>query len=219
MKIRLLAMGLVAFGAYARMAGAQPSTTDISPPAAIGTQTPSVQQAPDQSKPALVGSSVYIYSFLDVRETEFSPEVLSEIDQQLVAGLKASGTTSTVLRFKDSLTGASYAQLTMMPARGRSSGSDLVPVAETIRSNQDAERAFNAKYRLIEFPSNFEVIGAWRYYTIRWILIDCSTNRSIWSYAYSGRNMIWLSNGERADSRGKTIVDALLTALRNGKLL
>ncbi len=31
---------------------------------------------------------------------------------------------------------------------------------------------------------------------------------------YNGQNMIWYSNGERSDSRGKTVVDAVVAQLR-----
>jgi hypothetical protein len=176
--------------------------------------------AANASKPSLVGTSVFIYSFLDFREAEFSPELLDEIDEQLETALKAHGTVSTVLRFKNSVVGTMYYPRRERPVFGRSSESDQVPVDEVIGENEAAERAFHAKYRLVEFPDDFQVWQAgWRRFTIRWILIDCSTGEVVLNHAYTGRNFIWLSNGERSESRGKTIVDAFVSTLRKYRLL
>jgi hypothetical protein len=221
MRRRLVAVALLAACACASAATSQPIAASASPAGGVQpTPSASPAQAANASKPALVGSSVYIYSFLDFREAEFSPELLDEIDERLEAALRARGTVSTVLRFKNSTIGAMYYPRRVRPVFGRSSESDQVPVDETIGENEAAERAFHPKYRLVEFPDDFQVWQAgWRRFTIRWILIDCSTGEVVLNHAYTGRNFIWLSNGERSESRGKTIVDALMSTLHNYKLL
>lgn len=166
----------------------------------------------------MVNSSVYIYSFLDFREAEFSPEVLDDIDERLATALKAHGTVSQELRFGDSVIGAIYAQYGKQRLYGKSA--DSVPVDEVIGENQAAERAFKPKYRLIEYPENFQFWQAgWRRFTIRWVLIDCATGQVVLNHAYTGKDFIWLNNGERAEGRGKTIVDAFLSTLRSYRLL
>ena len=186
--------------------------------AASQAQTAANPPAPPVIAPAapkLTGAPLYIYSFLDVREEEFSSELLAEVDKQLQAALTAQNVPSKLLRFRDSTVADSFAQLTAVPTRGRSQSTELIPVGQTIQSNLDAERSFGARYRLLAFPSNFEVSGGWRFFQIRWRLIDCATNRTLWNYTYKGRNMIWLVNGERAESRAKPIVDTLIAQLQS----
>lgn len=169
--------------------------------------------------PTLAGASVFIYSFLDFRESEFSPQLLDQIDEQLEAALRAHGANSTVLRFKNTTIGSMYAQ----PRRklfGSSSQWDRVPVDEVIGENGPAERAFHAKYRLVEFPDDFEMFQTGgRRFTIRWVLVDCASGEILLNHAYTGKNLIWLSNGERAESRAKAIVGAFLSTLRDDRLL
>jgi hypothetical protein len=220
MRRRLLAAALLAACAGASAAASQPIAAAASP-AGTGPSAPraSPEQTAAPSQPSLVGSSVYIYSFLDFRQSQFSPQVLDQIDEQLEAALWARGTTSTVLRFKNTVVGSMYSQ----PKRrlfDPSSESAQVPVDEVIGENEAAERSFHAKYRLVEFPDDFkESEGAGQRFTIRWVLVDCSTGEILLNHAYTGKELIWWSNGERSESRAKAIIEAFLSTLRSHKLL
>ena len=210
-------LGLVVAALFTGMAAAQENAPSA-PAAGVPAQSTGAQSvAQSQSSSAhgsLSGSTIYIYSFLDVRDQEFSVPLLEEIDRQLSVALKSADVDSKLLRFKDSTVGFGFTQSKNIPIYGRYSSSELIPVEQTLASNQDDERSVGAKYRLIEFPANFEVSGAWRFYSIRWILIDCANGKSVLDYIYKGRNMIWLINGERAGSRAKSIVDGVVSAMR-----
>ncbi|HEY1426332.1 MAG TPA: hypothetical protein VGF50_06635, partial [Caulobacteraceae bacterium] len=203
-----LAVALVSGAVHAQTSPQRP------PPPVVIAPAPPVVAAPTPTK--LASQSVYIYSFLDVREDEFSHQVLDQIDKQLQGALAAADVKTQVLRFLDSQAATGFAQVDATPTYGRTHTSDMIPVGQTIASNLPAERAFGARFRLLVFPSKMSVAGDWRFYQIRWYLVDCATNRTVWTFTYAGKNFIWLYNGERAESRAKPIVDALVDHLRTG---
>ncbi len=53
----------------------------------------------------LSGSSLYVYSFLDVREDGFTPKVLDQFDADLTARLSALNISSHIFRFNQSTGG------------------------------------------------------------------------------------------------------------------
>jgi hypothetical protein len=172
----------------------------------------------------LRGSSIFVYSFLDVRERQFGPKVLDQVDQQLIVRLRYSGIQAKILRFHDSNPGKYF-----MASPGTSSGSflygysrssvDHVPIGEVVYSNLAAEREAGARYRMLILPSDYQSVGAWQYYTIRWIIQDIDSFQTVWSYEYSGRHLMLWKPDENAAKRGKKFIDNALTALTATGLL
>lgn len=162
------------------------------------------------------GAKVYVYSFLDVRETEFTQKVLDNFDAALTSRLGGTGVSSKILHY--SQVKQADGQFT---ARRSLEGSDnqAIPVEATILRNLDDERAQKADYRLIIFPSNFESTGAWRYYEIKFILVNIATNRTVLDYTYQGRHMVVFKNSENADARTKKILDSFFAEMKSKGLI
>lgn len=160
----------------------------------------------------LPGSLLYVYSFLDVRETEFTPKVLDQFDAALTTRLAALKVSSKILRYNKAKQdeGEFVANNTSFGADSR-----MIPVAQTIDRNLADERAAQARYRLIVFPAKFETAGVWRFYEIRFILMDTEDNRRVFEYVYAGKHMVMLKNSENAEARSKKILDATFTELQD----
>jgi hypothetical protein len=159
---------------------------------------------------SIKGSRVYVYSFLDIRAKDIGQSLVNEVDAQLVSGLAESGVTSKALQFKHSEVGQSYSL---------TGGGMTVPIGPTIKANLAEERAFDAKYRLVIFPSVMRLQGAWKFYDVRWDLFDTQTNTLVWSGNSHGKHLSLYSNNENPKERAKTIVDSALAAFANSKLL
>lgn len=158
----------------------------------------------------LSNSNLYVYSFLDIRDAEFGPTMLAEIDTQLVRELAKATVTAKVLRFKKSKVGEYY---------GTTNGGLSVPVAQTIQSNAEEERALGADYRLIIFPSQMTRSGSWKLYDIRWELIDIKTSKRVWVTTSHGKHLNLWKNDEDPQARAKTIVDGVMAEFQKSNLI
>lgn len=156
------------------------------------------------------GSKVYAYSFLDLRDAELGADMLSQIDAQLTQSLASANVAMKVLRFKDSEPGRSFAT---------TSGGMSVPVRQTIDSNLSEEKAQGTDYRLVVFPSKITLSGAWKFYDIRWDLIDVRTGRAVWSSASQGKHLTMWKNDEDPEARAKVIVDGVVAEFKKSGLI
>lgn len=161
---------------------------------------------------------LYIYDFLDIREKVYRPQVLDEIERQLLEMLTPQTQAVTILRSQ---------QTPFMIQRNASNWQaeistehqvERVPVLDAIASNFSAEQQFGADYQLIVFPSSFESYGVWRYYSIRFVVIRKSDQKS-WEYNYDGRHAVMLKEAERANSRAEKIVQGLAAAMTGYNLI
>jgi hypothetical protein len=194
---------------YAQQNGVRELYSDAPVPPLLSAASGADNAGPPDVK--LPGSLLYIYSFLDVRETEFTPKVLDQFDAALTARLGALKVSSKILRYNKIKQDQGE-----FVANNTSVGSDsrMIPVAQTIDRNLADERAAQARYRLIVFPANFETAGAWRFYEIRFILMDTADNRRAFEYVYKGKHMVMWKNSENADARSKKILDAAFVELQ-----
>jgi hypothetical protein len=181
------------------------------PPPPVYYNRPLTTQAPTEK---LQNSKIYVYSFLDVREEYYSGKVLDQLDADLVGRLGEDMISLRILRFKNSPIGETYSA-----AQGLGQDSTMIPVGPVIEQNQADEKAFDARYRLIIFPANFSSVGAWRYYDIRWLLIDAKTGARLWNHLYSGKHLVMWSDSENAVARSKKILDELIKSLRADGLM
>ena len=213
-----LAASLGLFGAGAGQAQNAPPPPPM--PVPMPPPMPRIQPMPVPMPPAppmpvappsLRDSFVYIYNFLDVREAEYGDKVLAQFDRQLIEALGKSHAGARVLRFRDS---------PVMRQSGQTyTGVTNVPVAETIIANLADERAMGARYRLIVFPSSYSLAGAWRFYEVRWMLMDIRTGRRVWSYLYKGKHMVMWRTNENSEARGRKLVNAAWSELQKAGLL
>jgi hypothetical protein len=153
---------------------------------------------------------IYIYSFLDAREVEFGPNLLGELDTQLVSELEKNDIKGKILRFRDSNIGQYYSM---------TNAGMQIPVGQVVARNLNAEREFDAKYRLIIFPSKMTISGAWKFYDVQWDLFDTQTRKKVWSTTSHGKHINMWKNDEDPHVRAKTIVDGILMELRKSNLL
>lgn len=159
--------------------------------------------------PSLRGSTLYIYTFIDVRQREFGPKVIDAFDTQLVSRFGAVAVEAKVLRFGNS---AFAGQKTYRG--GAMSGYNVVPVERVIAANWKEERVSGARYRLIVVPSNYRISGAWQSYELHWVLFDVETGRQVWEYDYSGRHLMMLKRDENGAKRAKKFIDNAFVDLK-----
>ena len=158
---------------------------------------------------SLVGKSVYVYSMLDIRDSEFGENMLNAFDTQLVDGLYTKGVKAKVLRFTDSVAGMSFTM----------SNSAELPLESLVTKNKDDENAFEAGYRLLIIPSQMTLQGAWKFYDLSWILVDVKTNKVVWRAVSEGQHLTGMYNDENPDGRATTMLKGLFLQLQHNKLI
>lgn len=170
-----------------------------------------VEQAAPKS---IRDSSIYVYSFLDFREAEFTRKVLDTLNADLEERLKGLNTSSHLLEFRKTPQGEYLSD-----SIGVGHSTTAVPVPAVIAGNASDEAASGAKLRLVIFPSRYDLAGAWRFYDIRWLLFVVGNKRPFLDYTYRGKHLVMWSNSENADARSKKILDALFDELKAKGLL
>lgn len=157
-------------------------------------------------------TSVYVYSFLDVRESLIGKNMLHELETQLGERFERNGVKAEQLWFSRSPLRREIS-LNEEPARSSSiyasSSTIRVPVAETIRSNAAAEVAFAPRYRLTVFPAQSRTTGGGAGYKIYWDLFDVTTNKLVWRSDSDVYNMNMWKADEMPKERAKAIVDGI----------
>ncbi|GEM_PF-4410747 len=182
---------------------------------------------------SLRGSTVYVYSFLDIRENELGPKLLDQFDLQLGEELRKSGVTAKVLRFKKSAAGMAFlaAQREEMRrlgfydektiAEGIRGGAISIPVGDTISQNVGDERRIGARYRLVIFPNETTlrpgIMGT--SYAIRWDLTEIRSGHVVWSTTSEGRKVDGWKIDEDSEGRAKRIVDGVVSEMKTSGLM
>lgn len=223
-----IVLGVLGFTLLAVSAAAQQAVKPAPPPVMVAPPVPPVPPViyvpapppiphfapppPDSAaviKQKLLGAPLYVYSFLEVRRDEMTPKVIEQFYADLATRLDAAGVRSKLHRYDPEAVGEFNAELT-----GKGPQSTAIPVMRVIYNNRADEQAIGAPYRLIVFPSSYKVVGAWRYYDVRFVLMDTRFNRRLWSYTYSGRHLVLWSNSENAKARSEKILNALFEAMK-----
>lgn len=158
---------------------------------------------------SLNGKSVYVYSFMDIRDSEFGTKMLQSLDNQLISGFENEGVKAKVLDFLDSEAAISFSM----------SNSGELPLDAFVLKNQKDENSFGANFRLIIIPSQMTLQGAWKYYDVRWSLIDAKTNKIVWRAMSEGSHLTGMYNDENPDGRAQTILKELFLQLKKDKLI
>jgi hypothetical protein len=193
-------------------AAAQTQAPAVPPPIAVVTPV-----APPVATLSLKGEPVFVYSFLDIRKDEFGAKILAQFHSQLMDALKAGGVSPQLVLFADTTQGSLF-----VPARKIANGQhtfERPPVLQTVHDNDAREKAAGTHYRLLVLPANYEVAGAWRYYTVRWIVMDAATDRILWKGDYKGSHLVMMRTNENSEGRGRKLVEGGLTLMRSASLL
>jgi hypothetical protein len=161
--------------------------------------------------------SIYIYSFMDVRETEFGPQYLKEVEQQLGPALEKHGIRSQQLWFKRSPVAKEYSMADTPTAPLRSS--KRVPIAEVIRENIPNEKAFGGTHALILFPSSVRATGSGALLTVRWDLYDGETHNLEWSTLSDSNHYNWIKNDEAPKERAALFVEGALQQMKKSGII
>lgn len=157
--------------------------------------------------PALGGANVYVYSFLDLRNSDLGTRMVQEVNTQLVAQLAAHTVTAEVM---------TYAQAS--EGKVPPFGTVMVPVGEIVQSNLGREQEFGAEFRLIIMPSQMNLYGATQSYEVNWSLVEIATGETVWSTTMRGDRTVWWSQDEDYQSRAETVVLGVIDQMVAGDL-
>lgn len=160
---------------------------------------------------------VYIYSFLDVRESNLGRNYLAQFERILDDELQKRQVRSKQLWFKKSGTALHTAMIdkaTFTSLYVRQSTTE-VPVKRTIAENMADEASFGANYRLILFPKNISN----NTYEVHLDIEDTATGRLLWYATMKGGNFNWVIQDEVPEQRARLAVQSLIEALDKSHLL
>lgn len=162
-------------------------------------------------------SSVYVYSFLDLREGALGRKFLAEVKRQLNDSLSKENISSKQLWFNDSPFATQFSLEETGP--NPSNTSTRVPVEEVIKATQDEERLFGASHRLIVFPASVMQSNTGASFSIRWSLVDLKTNQTVWATTSVSNHAKWFLGDENPEARATTFVEELMSELRKSKAI
>ncbi|MBB6342983.1 hypothetical protein HNP49_003171 [Pseudomonas fluvialis] len=159
---------------------------------------------------SLKGTELYVYSFLDVRESFFGPNLLLEFSKQLSSNLNNLGVSTKISSFKETEVGKYYIN---------TNADTVIPAQQAIAKNESIEKLYDTENRLIIFPSKMTINQAVISYEIRWELVDAKTGKIIWSTMSEGLHMnAWVPD-EDPQPRAKKIVDAIITEMQRNRMI
>ena len=159
--------------------------------------------------PAITGTQVYVYSFLDIRNSDLGAAMVAAVNQRLVARLGERGVEARVL---------TYSEATGKPVAGWA-GTVSVPIAQILAEHRDEETSFGAEYRLLIMPASMNLYGANQSYQIRWSLAEVASDREMWMTTLRGDRTVWWSQSEDAEARAATFVDGVIAEMTGSGLL
>jgi hypothetical protein len=156
-------------------------------------------------------TSLYVYSFLDLREGTMGPRFLGEVRDQLGKALESRGVRQKQLWFNESPLRTEYALEAKRAGSGASSM--RVPVGEVIAATRDEEEAFGASHRLVIFPVEVTQSNTFSGFQVRWDVIDAKTNERNWSTTSYTQHTKWFLGDENPQDRARSFVEAALTEM------
>jgi hypothetical protein len=160
--------------------------------------------------------SVYVYSFLDLREKELGPKNLAEIERQMGEALTRHGVRNKQLWFnrapvRDEIALNQQKRGNWFLDLGTSA---RVPVNEVIASNAEDEKVFNPQTRLVVFPVDTVQTSTGVRIHVRWILAEAASGKVLWSAVSTTDNMNMWKADEYPEKRAFMLVDGLVKELQ-----
>jgi len=159
-----------------------------------------------QAGTEIQGSSVVVYSFLDVRKEQFGEQMLVMMNNQLVEQFKQRGVNARVIVYKQAEADAKPDALYL----GVNRSMVRVPIQEYLAAQRPDEQKNGDKYRLMIFPSMITTTGAAIDSEINWMLSDIATDKPVWTTKQSMSRTVWWHSEEAPESRSKQFVDGVM---------
>jgi hypothetical protein len=156
-------------------------------------------------------SSVYIYSFLDLREGTIGPNFLTEVRQEFARGFESRAVRTKQLWFNESPLRAQYALQSEQTGPGKSSL--RVPVDEVIAANRADEESIGTTHRLVIFPIQVSQSSSYSGFQVRWDIRDAKTNELNWSTTSYSQHQRWVGGDENPAGRAKEFVEAAIAEM------
>lgn len=164
-------------------------------------------------------NSVYIYSFLDVREKQLGAKFLQAVQHDLQDELTQRGVRSKQLWFNSSPQRAEFSLNESAPRGFRAETTVRIPVLEVIGGNASDERAFGASYRLVMSPSDITNSGVGFDSQVTWILTDAKSGQVVWKATSSMSTINWMKADEDPTGRAQLFVHGLMQEMTKESLL
>jgi hypothetical protein len=169
----------------------------------------SSEVVPGESVPRL--QSVYVYSFLAVREPELGRRFIDDSERLLQQALERAN-----VLVQQKWPG----RMSQAPVKAAfTTDTRHVPVTETITANREQEQAFGAAYRLVIVPQAYQRDGYVLSLEIRCDLVDAKTNRAVWILHGRTAYMINSKADDAADERAQQFVNALIGEMKKAGML
>jgi hypothetical protein len=159
-----------------------------------------------QAGTEIQGSSVVVYSFLDVRKAQFGEQMLTMMNNQLVDQFKQRGVNARIVVYKQPETDVKPDALYL----GVNRSMVKVPIQEYLAAQRPDEQKNGDKYRMMVFPSMVTTTGAAIDSEINWMLTDAATDKALWTTKQSMSRTIWWHSEEAPESRSKQFVDGVM---------
>lgn len=178
--------------------------------AGTGCSTTHVYSPPPKATYMREVKSIYIYSFLDLREGYVGSNFQLNVRRMLAEALDRKGVRNAQLWFNESPLRAQY----ILEAKRVNSlvSSTRIPVNEVIAENQSAERAFGDTHRLIIFPVFISSANG-QTLQVRWDVYNTLNNYMEWSTTTETFRTIWWSADENAVERAREFVDSIISEM------
>lgn len=170
--------------------------------------------------------SIYVYSFMDLREKEIGPKLMLHFRQQLTTQLKEIGIESRQLWFNDSPIRADFS-IVKTPAGTTQEGGSLVtrnvikavPIAQMVEANRSSESEFAPTHRMLIFPEDVFSGNARTGYQLRWDIVDARTGKLEWTTRSSTSNFNWWTSDEAPAQRARVLAEGIITQMRGNGVL
>lgn len=177
---------------------------------------PSVQVS-NASQSNLQLDKLYIYSFLDVRQTNLGDNYLTMFEMLLAEELTKRNVNSKQLWFNRSQTARHTAMIDTVTLANpyQRNSTTQVPVRRTIAENLADETSFGARYRMTLFPKSISNNA----YAVHIDIEDVATGKLVWYATMSGRNLNWVMADEVPEQRARLTVQSIIEALDGSHLL
>lgn len=167
-----------------------------------------------QSGTEVAGTSIVVYSFLDVRKDFFGEQMLTMMHNQLEDQLKQRGVNARVVVYKHAAPETDFKSLFLGVNRNIVS----IPLKTYLQSQRPEEEKRGDKYRLMVFPSMVTTTGANIDSQINWTLVDAKTDKAVWTTKQSTSRTIWWNSDEAPETRSKQFVDGVMAQMATSGL-
>jgi hypothetical protein len=156
-------------------------------------------------------TSLYVYSFLDLRESDLGSEFMKQFERILGDELRRHGVKSRQVW---------YARLPSDQLRPLTdSGMQRLPVAKVVADHARQETEFGATHRLVIVPTEIKHQGHWVFIDMRADVIDRATGNIVWTTHANARHTAFSSVNDNAEERARQLAGGLVEAMRKAGLV